>query len=380
MTDKVALVETGSATQPTNTFDMVDRSPPQYSTTTECPPVLLNLAPLPDAGSSFQRGLLGSGTPSTVEGDVQIKFVREGSSLSERPAFSKLEICFRGVERSERVEIELTEQRRTLWGLGVPGSSSGDGDSTDEIQREGEGAQSRADFPPSSTRFSFDLTPDLPHCIHLGPSSLEYTLTATLHYTDSSQLPLVKSSPVHLVRSSPSGSLLSGSILAATTDPPPSTAPQTLEVASPIKLSVRLQRTVFRRSEPIELLARIEVPSDKAVREDGLRLRTVSAELVRKVTVVSATGAEDETVDSAMAGEGQEGRAETFHDALLTPPPTPIPPHITVLARSGKSARFSPTRPIIIRLILHPPAVSSCESISQVSSSRGSICLIISRH
>jgi hypothetical protein len=101
---------------------------------------------------------------------------------------------------------------------------------------------------------------------------------------------------------------------------------------------------VFRRGEPVELIARIEVPTAKAVGE-GLRLRTVSAELVRIINVNSiSSGSTASTADSQSS-------------------------HRTVLAHSGKSARFSPIRPIVIRLMLHPPAELSCEAITQVSPS-----------
>lgn len=290
---------------------------------------------------------------------LQIKFEGEGS----RPAFSKLEVVFRGMERRDGAEeIELVEQRKVLWGLGAAGSSSfSEGDDSD-------------DFPPSS-RFRIDLTQDLPHCIHLPSSSLEYTLSAILSYADPDIPPLVKCAPIHLVRTSaPGSSLLANSPVAASADPPPSTAPQTLSLVEPVALNVRLSGTVFRRSEPIELLVRIEVPSAKAVQEDGLRLRTVSAELVRKV-LVGGTESEDELVG---AGEGEESRVNgksvevaSTSDEIEEIAPTllPQPPaHLTVLARSGKSCRFSPTRPVVIRLLLHHPAVISCESITQVRS------------
>ena len=296
--------------------------------------------------------------------DLQIKFEGEGS----RPALSKLEVVFRGTERRDGTEeIELVEQRKVLWGVGAAGSSSiPDGDGS-------------GDFPPSSTRFKLDLTPDLPHCLHLPSSSLEYTLSAILSYADPSHPPIDKSAPVHLVRTSaPGASLLAGSLVVASTDLPPSTAPQTLSLAEPVPFSVCLSRTVFRRSEPIELLCRVEVPTAKAV-QDGLRLRTVSAELVRKV-LVGGVNAEDElpgtkTGEEMMRENGKRAEVlsnENDTEEVALPPQPQSPVHLTVLARSGKSCRFSPTRPVVIRLLLHPPAVISCESITQVRSSTSS--------
>jgi hypothetical protein len=298
---------------------------------------------------------------------VQVKWAAGPDAQQPRPAFAKLEVVFRGIERSLGCEsgIELAEHKAVLWGLGAAGSSS-DG------AQQGDG-----DFPPPSTPFKLELTPDLPHCIHLGSSSLDYTLTAILTHIDPFIPPLVYSAPVHLTRTSPPGSLLAGSNIASATDPPPSTAPQTISVTDPIALSVRLSRTVFRRTEPIELLVRIEVPSAEAVQELGLRLRTVSAELVRTITV-GEVGADEGQSSSEEEVQGN-GKAKTSgldsvkvsseteeieHVQALNSTP---PPHVTILTRSGKSARFSPTRPIVIRLLLHPPATSCCESVTQVS-------------
>ncbi|ORY80209.1 hypothetical protein BCR35DRAFT_352539 [Leucosporidium creatinivorum] len=344
-------------------------SPPGYSTTDLAtspfaPSVLLNLVPLANS-IHFQLGYLGHG-PASLEGEVQVKWAAGPDTQQHRPAFAKLEVVFRGIERSPGCEagIELAEHKTVLWGLGAAGSSS-------DVAQQGDG-----DFPPPSTPFKLELTPDLPHCIHLGSSSLDYTLTAILTHLDPSIPPLVHSAPVHLTRTSPPGSLLAGSNIASATDPPPSTAPQTISVSDPIALSVRLSRTVFRRSEPIELLVRIEVPSVEAVQELGLRLRTVSAELVRTITVGEIGAGEGQTSggEEQVQGNGKAKTSDVEQDKASTeteeiehvqPPSSTPPPHVTILTRSGKSARFSPTRPIVIRLLLHPPATSCCESVTQ---------------
>lgn len=323
-------------------------NPPQYTTTPSetRTSVLLNLAPLSDH-FTFQLGALGNGLAS-IQGELQIKLTGTDDQEGER-LFSKLEVVFRGVERVEGAEeIELCEMRQLLWGIGVAGSSS----------------ESDTGGVPSHSTFKLDLTSDLPHCIHFSGSSLEYSLAAILSHADTTLPPLVKTVPIHLVRTSPPGSLLAGSSLVASADPPPSTAPQTFAQDDPIPFSVRLSRTVFRRSEPIELLVRIEVPSPTAVQR--FQLRTVSAALVRKV-VVGGVPLELETVevDELEAveepGNGKATASEQFLEDVVS-----APEHITTLAKSGKSARFSPTRPIVIRLLLHPPSTLSCESITQV--------------
>jgi hypothetical protein len=327
-------------------------SPPSYarSTAQPCPPVLLNLAPLAD-GTSFQvGGLLGPdphspGTPpAAVAGEVQIKFTEgetallDGASPQQQqqqqtsspppPRFGRLAVVFKGVETDARGhQITLVEQSRTLWETSADGTTS-------------RGA------PPAVSRFRFDLTPDLPACVHLASSSLAYSLTATLYplakttsaaaieSPDDDALPLSRCVPVHLVRSATPAALV-----------PVQSA--TVTATDPIRWSVRFPRTVFTRREPIGLVVRVEVPDSKRIGE-GLRLRTISAELVRTIT---ATGVESSSQSSATT---LESRREADVQRR------------TVLAHSGKSARFSPSRPIIIRLVLHPPLEPTCESISQV--------------
>ncbi|GAA5826881.1 hypothetical protein JCM11251_002141 [Rhodosporidiobolus azoricus] len=322
---------------------MNDTTPPGYSPGAGPSLVLLNLAP-PAEATTFQLGHLGYG-PAYVAGDVQVKYA--GSDGDVRPAFTRLEVTFRGVERNSTggggvEEIELCEQTKVLWGVGAAGSSSA------AAKSEEGGA-----FPPSSTPFKLELTPDLPACLHLAHSSLEYTLSATLFYADSSCPPLVRCSPVHLARTSPPGSLLSGSNFSAFSSPALSTTTQTISAATPVPFSVRLPRTVFRQREPIELVTRIEVPDAKLVGE-GLRLRTVTAELIRTIKVAGSDRARLQLAGS-----------DKIEEVSPTSPAQNPQVHRTVLAHSGKSARFSPTRPIVIKLVLHPPAELSCESITQ---------------
>jgi len=313
---------------------MNDSSPPDYSNpsggdglVSQSSSVLINLTP-PQESTTFQLGYLGHGA-AFITGDVQVKYA--GSSLEERPAFDKLVISFRGIERVDGAEdIELCEQSEVLWGVGAAGTSS---TSTDNS----------TDFPPTNSPFKLSITPDLPVCLHLTSSALEYSLTVELHFSDSSLPPLVRCAPVHLVRTSPPGSLLSASNFSSSSGHSTSS---TVSAQDPLTFSVKLPRTVFKRGEPVELVARIEVPTAKAV-GDGLRLRTVSAELVRSITV--------KPVSSTSNGASGE-IPSTASDSI----------HRTVLAHSGKSARFSPSRPIVIRLLLHPPADLACETITQV--------------
>ncbi|GAA5908047.1 uncharacterized protein JCM6883_004099 [Sporobolomyces salmoneus] len=306
---------------------MNDTSPPGYSTSSlfqdVSSSVLLNLSP-PQDSTTFQLGYLGHGQ-AFIAGDVQVKFA--GSEEETKPRFTKLVITFRGIERVDGAEaIELCEQSQVLWGEGGSSSSSS--------------SVAASDFPPTNSPFKLLITPDLPVCLHLGSSSLEYSLSAELHFSDSNLPPIIRCSPVHLVRTSPPGSRLADVSLPANSNP--SFTPSLVSTEEPVSCSVKLQRNVFRRGEAVELVARIEVPTAQAV-GDGLRLRTVSAELVRTIEVNSIASGSSSTGSSS----------DSAHS------------HRTVLAHSGKSARFSPSRPIVIRLMLHPPAELSCEAITQ---------------
>ncbi|GJN91554.1 hypothetical protein Rhopal_004577-T1 [Rhodotorula paludigena] len=328
---------------------MNDASPPGYSTEggsagAGASAVLVNLAPSQAEGTSFQLGFLGHG-PAFVAGEVQVKYA--AGDADARPHCTRLEVSFKGVERAHGATdpIDLFEQRQILWGEGAQGTSAA------------AAAGSAAAFPPSVTPFKLELTPDLPVCIHApAASGLDYTLTATLFFSDPAAVPIVRCAPVHLVRTSPPGALLAGSTIASSSASPPSATPRTVSTTSPLAFSFRLPRTAFRRSEPIELMTRIEVPDAKAVGE-GLRLRTVSAELVRTIMVAKLV---------------EPSRPAPGADEIEELPPAPRDPAVTepqelrtVLAHSGKSARFSSSRPIVIRLVLHPPTDPSCESITQ---------------
>ncbi|GAA5950467.1 hypothetical protein JCM3765_004558 [Sporobolomyces pararoseus] len=310
---------------------MNDQSPPGYTTSlsnTASSSVLLNLSPPPDS-TTFQLGYLGHGQ-AFLAGEVQVKFA--GSEEQGKPNFSKLVISFRGIERVEGSEaIELCDQKEIIWGEGAAGSSTSTSTTTTSA------------FPPTNSPFKLRITPDLPVCLHLGSSSLEYSLHAELHFSDSSLAPIIRCAPVHLARTSPPGSRLSDFNPSSPSNTfAPSTAPSIVSTQDPLSFSIKLPRTVFRRGEPVELIARIDVPTAKAVGE-GLRLRTVSAELSRTIKVNSVSS----------------GSALTACE--------PGNCHRTVLAHSGKSARFSPSRPIVIRLTLHPPTELSCESITQTT-------------
>ncbi|KAM0793561.1 hypothetical protein ACM66B_000997 [Microbotryomycetes sp. NB124-2] len=366
--------------------DAAGASPPGYSAALVGQPAasvhdvddaqvaLVNLVP-GHGSASFLLGHLGYG-PASLAGEIQVKWL-----YSSHASVEQLKIVFRGVERGPNCSpIELVEHSQILWGIGAQSTSSAQLSESSTTSTAVEG-------PGPLTPFKLELTPDLPHCIHNGPSpdsSLEYTLTAVLSFSNPNLPPATHTVPVHLARTLSPGALGSAQALAAaasletTSDgahdqsSAPSVTPQIIAIEEPVPVSIRLARTVFTRSEPVELAVKVPVPSAEVVQKEGLRLRTISAELVRKIAAVhveddktpppAATGPSTRNGDSAQDEIQEVDETSTVAVPTL---PNDMPPHVTVLARSGKSARFSLTRPIVIRLLLHPPKNPSCESVSQ---------------
>ena len=122
--------------------------------------------------------------------------LNRSSHILKLLTFFVWEQAFRGVERAsssrgQPLDIELFEQRRTLWSSSTPSTSNAG--SLDV---------------PSNLPFEFELTEDLPHCIHLPNSSVQYTFIATLIQSDPVLAPLVKRVPIHLTRFAPSDILV----------------------------------------------------------------------------------------------------------------------------------------------------------------------------
>jgi len=337
--------------------------PPTYSTE-RCTPdsILLNLCPLPNA-SSYLVGTLGFGSAS-VQGEVQLKISNPTTNnQTDSQPYDKLVVELVGTETQSGVlPIVILDERVVVWEA-TPAQSS---TSTN---------QSPPSLPPT-TSFNFNLTNDLPHCIHRPDGSLEYFLSATL--TGPGVASLTRRSPIHLSRSSNPSIHLN------------SQTPAELLLSDPVKATVQLAKTTFRRSELIGLVATIDVPSDKAVQHDNVRLRTVSAELVRKISVTGTRETLERPSLSTQLSETSRGKESAERDwddpaqasssqpsplELTSPldlpgtgtPTEPGPSHETVLSRSGKSCRFSPNRPIVLKLLLHPPSSFACESITQLT-------------
>lgn len=221
--------------------------------------------------------------------------------------------------------VELFHSTSTLWEL--PSTSS---PSTST-------SISTSSSLPSTMPFSFQLTADLPHCIHLPYSGLEYKLEAKLHSTaGSKEEDRTTSTVCHLTRYSRPGDLSSlignsssnnpfsspnssSSALQESTsntispdiDSIPkgqfSLSPHSWSISSPTSIQLQLGKTIYRRAEPMDLVVRIPPPESRALEEKGLRLRCVEAELVRVIEVRDGVGSSTSSTrenGETIAGDG----------------------------------------------------------------------------
>ncbi|KEI39454.1 uncharacterized protein L969DRAFT_103373 [Mixia osmundae IAM 14324] len=313
--------------------------PPSYSVpaiyeapgTVDTAGVLINIAPAPSA-VGFQKGLLGC-TPASLLGEVQIK---ASGVAAKTKRILRVAIVFRGTERADGVEdIELCEQRYILWDGSAPSTSTT--------------ARPEPSLPSAVLPFECPMTSDLPHCCHFAHSSLVYSLTAEVSLEG--EAPLQKTLPVHLARTRPaSASIDTMSFSGASGDEwrgqTCSAASASIALSHPIVAQFGLNRTLFTRSEPIKLTARIPPPDSDLIRDKRLKLRSVSAELVREVRV----------------------RASPTRSSKA--PELPILPvrdsdHQVVMSRSGKSCRFSSDRDVFLRLWLQAQPLDVCETVTQ---------------
>ncbi|KAI9057088.1 hypothetical protein FKP32DRAFT_1661639 [Trametes sanguinea] len=291
-------------------------------------------------GVHFQKGYLGAdGERAAIEGELQIK------SADTTFTWRKVVISLLSVERAHGREIELANTELTLARAPDPSSPQ------------------RASFP-----FSIPLPPDTPQCLHTSRSALEHTLTATIHPFEESAPPLVRSIVVHTRRYTSHTHVLYP-------------VPETRVVEDPCRVEVQLPRTTYKAGEPIPIYVTVPTPARELVLEQGLRLRNLKAELVRNIDIRRGDADESSSVGRQVPAEADPDEAG--------PPPSPqkMAAHPSssregvdfmsrigehgerkVVALSGASCRLHPSRPLRVRLVLHPSSQPLPESPHQSSS------------
>ncbi|KAJ1018584.1 hypothetical protein NDA16_004866 [Ustilago loliicola] len=307
-----------------------------------------DIAPRNDS-TSFQVGYLGlKGFQAWLKGDVLVKLDTETKSKG----------------RYTRCLVQLQAKEQAARSQSATSASSSDQDAAgkrspqyDVVElfshtlvlwdADKEATSSSASLPtvPSTMPFSFPLTQDLPHCVHLRHSSLTYTITAQLFSEDAGKLPhAIKTVPVHLVRYTRPGPLNEVELAdidgAALPNQEYTLQPHNWIEQAPILVYAQINRSIFRRAEPIDIRVRIPPPEPTSVSEKGLKLRAVEADLVRIINVKRSNGASSDAEESQAVQEQSVGHPDV-HEALL--------------AHSGKLCRFHSQRPVLLRLTLHPP-------------------------
>ena len=219
--------------------------------------------------------------------------------------------------------------------------------------------RSSAQFVPSAFPFAIPLMPDTPESLATPKSSIVHTLTATVCSSINDGQSFTKDVVVHPRRFTPHALTLQPS-------------PVTKRLDSPTPICVQIPRTKFQAGEWIPVYVTIPPPKRELVVEQGVRLRSVRAELVRVIKVkdqeasgpsggfdfeteeedgefgkrpqatTSATAEATTTTSEKKAAKGTSGSAKGWTMK-------------TVVTRSGAGSRFHATRPIRQRLILHQP-------------------------
>lgn len=307
-----------------------------------------DIAPRHDS-TSFQVGYLGlKGFQAWLKGDVLVKLDTETKSKGR---YTRCLVQLQAKEQASRPQFTTSASSEDQ---DAAGKSSPQYDVVELFSHtlilwdaEKEPTSSSASLPtvPSTMPFSFPLTQDLPHCVHLRDSSLTYTITAQLFSEDAGKLPhAIKTVPVHLVRYTRPGPLNEVELAdidgAALPNQEYTLQPHNWIEQAPTLVYAHINRTIFRRAEPIEIRVRIPPPDPTSISEKGLKLRAVEADLVRIIHVKRSNGA---SAHSQAREQEQESSANDPHA------------HEALLAHSGKLCRFHSQRPVLLRLTLHPP-------------------------
>ncbi|WFD31594.1 hypothetical protein MSPP1_002633 [Malassezia sp. CBS 17886] len=319
--------------------------------------------------ASFQSGYLGvEGATAWVVGDVLTKLESPGMRTAEYTGCTVSLAAEERVGGANGTSIELYAAAQRVWEA--------------HADRDGRPAP-----VPGVLPFHFQLADDTPQCIHLSTSELCYSVTARLHGRNGNDL--VASLPLHPTRYTRAGwdalqpyentdaasengehrpALLSD-------DAEYSLSPRTWSESDPIDVHFWIERTVVRRTDPIQIQVHVPPPDAAIVTERGWQLQSVEATLVRVIqshpsgqlhsdwgvlqrifeTAVDDTRRDGGTGSAASRAAGaQAGGLVGAADAAGPLPALAPRVHQTVMAHSGKSCRFHSKRPIHLRLALHP--------------------------
>ncbi|MBW0501967.1 hypothetical protein O181_041682 [Austropuccinia psidii MF-1] len=375
------------STSSLNPISNSDLIPSSSSQSVDSPDFIINLTPLAP-NLTFLTGHLGIETAS-IQGEIQFKIISSNPKLQ----FLNLSINFLGQESSHLNPnpIQFYFQTKSLWSN--PSSTSPNDDhSSDSISSKSpsnsisksnslvnkSNLNQQSYIPPSSSPFQFNLSSPLPHCIHhLDGSGLSYQLEAQLTYQTldclSNHLKRAHIKlPVHLSTYSNHNSHPFTPIHPSPTNSSNfSLSPIQINLNSPTPIKITISQTLLRPSEPLALQIRIPPPSKQLMYEKGLQLRSVRAQLYRHIRFRKPINQSNLIVPPYDSIHSPHSNHSQLDELTTT---------TTVLAMSGKSCRFSSTRPVFLRLTLHsrpsnplqlstPSSISSSQSIPFISGS-----------
>ena len=166
-------------------------------------------------------------------------------------------------------------------------------------------------------------------------------------------------------------------------------APTLTSTDSPTRIEVQIPRTTYHVGDVIPVYVTIPVPATHTVVDQGLRLRSVRAELVRSVQVLEPTqGASIRSLDDQTNHQDlpppfapvSSSSAASVDPFANRPGCTSGSIHRSTFTRSGAAARFHSSRPVRIRLVLHAAAAPSTPLYHPLDSSNEQGDCPISQH
>lgn len=307
--------------------------------------------------SSFQAGYLGlEGFTAWVVGDVLAK-LDEGA---RQRGYTKCTVSMHAVERvlgegGQTIELYAAEQ--TLWE-----------------------ANAQHTHVPGALPFRFELTDDLPQCIHGTSSNLTYHVEARLHAARGE--PHVTRMLLHPTRYTHPGPDALKPFASpgfehrarwhwntVTPNSRYSLAPLYWSLQQPVTAHFWLDCSVIRSCEPAVVQVHIPPPDESLVLDRGLKLSSVEAGLVR-VTQSHPSGemySDDDILEYVLAlqrARTSEQRDSLSHEAASSSAFSTRKPHRrhALVAFSGKSCRFHSQNPIHLQFALRsnaPPTPSA---------------------
>lgn len=234
--------------------------------------------------------------------------------------------------------------------------------------------------PPAVLPFRFPLTNDLPQCIHSRTSQLSYSLSATLYHQNGRHLHThVLFHPRRYMDADPSALYTYANVgphcmmPLVHGDGDYSVGPSYWSFDSPVQVYFRLERSVVRLCDPVQIQVHIPSPAEVLVKEKGIKLQNVSATLDR---IIQSHPAGQLYSDAAlleyMKQEQSSPTSSSVSQTALSTSASAPALELSTVTTSGKSCRFHSQHAVHLCLALHPSSVLGCSQPSTSAFEPGS--------